>query len=68
VGRWQNYFAVDNRNGLDDLTRFSEAIDEALYGSVARHDQRIDRARYLLLGALGHGASTRSGALLPLTR
>jgi len=38
----------------DDLTRFNEAVDQALIGSLERYTERLDRSRELFLGMLGH--------------
>jgi signal transduction histidine kinase len=53
-----------DRATLEELTRFDEAIDEALSESVERHTARVDRARDLLLGALGHDLRNPLGAVL----
>jgi signal transduction histidine kinase len=39
---------------IADLTRFNEAIDQAVAESVVRFSQKVDRAKDLLLGVLGH--------------
>lgn len=39
---------------LDDVIRFNEAIDQALIESINFFTQRVDQARDLLLGMLGH--------------
>ena len=39
---------------LDDIIRFSEAIDEALAESVTSFNMQIEQNRNLLLGMLGH--------------
>jgi signal transduction histidine kinase len=39
---------------LEDMIRFNEAIDQALCESIAFFSGEVDRARDLLLGALGH--------------
>lgn len=37
-----------------DLTRFNEAIDQALGESVVKFSQKVDQSKDLLLGVLGH--------------
>ena len=55
---------------LDDLTRFNEAIDQALAESVVKFTAKVDYSRDLLLGVLGHdlrsplGAVSMAGTLL----
>jgi len=57
---------------LTDLTRFHEAIDQALAESVAKFMKKVDYSKDLLLGVLGHdirtpiGAILMSGKLLPM--
>jgi signal transduction histidine kinase len=61
---WTAEMGQADRHNLDELTRFNEAIDEALCESVARYTLRVDRARDLLLGALGHDLRNPLGAVL----
>ena len=39
---------------LDDLTRFNEAIDQALAESITRYTHDIDRSKEMFLAILGH--------------
>lgn len=61
--------ALDNTD-VKDLTRFNEAIDQALAESVVKFNDKVDYSRGLLLGVLGHdlrsplGAISMSGTLL----
>jgi signal transduction histidine kinase len=43
---------------LDDMIRFNEAIDQALAESIAYFSDKVDEARNLLLGMLGHDMRT----------
>jgi signal transduction histidine kinase len=43
---------------LDDMVRFNEAIDQALAESVAFYSARMQQARNLFLGMLGHDLRT----------
>lgn len=61
---WTASMDQADRSMLDELTRFNEAIDEALSESVARYTDRIDRSRDLLLGALGHDLRSPLAAVL----
>jgi signal transduction histidine kinase len=61
---WTEEMRQADRSNLDELTRFNEAIDEALCESIARYTSRIERARDLLLGALGHDLRNPLGAVL----
>lgn len=40
--------------GIEDLVRFHEAIDQAVAESVEFFDDKIEQARHVLLGTLGH--------------
>ncbi|MGZ3305986.1 MAG: sensor histidine kinase, partial [Asticcacaulis sp.] len=48
---------------LLDLTRFNEAIDQALAESVVRFSHRVDAAKDLLLGVLGHDIRSPLGTI-----
>jgi signal transduction histidine kinase len=43
---------------LDELTLFNEGLDQALTESVKRFWEKLDRARELFMGALGHDLRT----------
>jgi signal transduction histidine kinase len=49
---------------LDDLTRFNEAIDQALAESVMRYSEDLDRAREMFVAILGHDLRTPLSAVL----
>jgi len=53
IRRWR---AVDERpqDAIDELVRFDEAIDQSLAESVDRFSRKLDRARELFMGILGH--------------
>jgi signal transduction histidine kinase len=57
IRRWnaQGYSGPD---ALEDLTRFNEGIDQALTESIIRFSEKLDRARELFMGALGHDLRT----------
>jgi signal transduction histidine kinase len=43
---------------MDDIIRFNEAIDQALAESISFYSERVDQARDLFLGMLGHDMRT----------
>jgi signal transduction histidine kinase len=47
---------------LDDLTRFNEAIDQAVTESIAQYTKMINHSRNLFLGILGHDLRNPIGA------
>jgi signal transduction histidine kinase len=61
---WTAKIEHADRSDLDGLTRFNEAIDEAVTESVARYTRQLERARNLMLGALGHDLRNPLGAIL----
>jgi len=61
---WTREMDFADRGTLDELTRFNEAIDQALTESIDRYSKRLDRSRELLLGVLGHDLRSPLGAVL----
>jgi signal transduction histidine kinase len=53
---------------LEDLTRFDEAVDQALAESVARYTQELDDSKEMFLAILGHDLRTPLGAVLTSAR
>jgi len=54
VRLWQQDSTEINQSSLYDLTRFNEAIDQALTEAAVRYTTEIERSRELFLGILGH--------------
>lgn len=61
---WTRTIGHAGPDHLEELTRFNEAIDEAISQSIARYTERMERSRDLLLGALGHDLRNPLGAVL----
>lgn len=59
---WTPDVCAENRE--KQLSRFNEAIDQALHESVLRYSSEVSRARELFLGVLGHDLRTPLGAIL----
>ena len=53
--------------GVDEVMAFNEAIDHALRESVCWYEGRVEHARKLFLGVLGHDLRTPLGAILAST-
>lgn len=51
---WTTENKVLTDNDVLELTRFNEAIDQALAESVVKFSQKVDQSKDLLLGVLGH--------------
>ncbi len=72
VKLWTKANGPLSEEDMIDLTRFNEAIDQALAESVAKFMKKVDYSKDLLLGVLGHdirtpiGAILMSGKLLPM--
>lgn len=60
---WQREAIEIDKASLYDLTRFNEAIDQALTEAAARYTEEIDRSRELFLGILGHDLRNPLGAI-----
>lgn len=48
---------------IEDLTRFNEAIDQALAESMTRYNRNLDEAKEVFLAILGHDLRTPLGAI-----
>ena len=60
---WTNACLPEPPN-LEDIIRFNEAIDQALAESIAFFSDKVDEARNLLLGMLGHDMRTPLQSIL----
>lgn len=49
---------------VEDLTRFNEAIDQALAESIERYTQDLDNSKEMFLAILGHDLRTPLGAVI----
>ena len=52
--RWTAQLADSNRQDLFELTRFGEAVDEALTEAIGWYTRRLEDSRNLLIGVLAH--------------
>jgi signal transduction histidine kinase len=62
VKLWIAVNQVISATDVEDLTRFNEAIDQALAESVAHYTNSINSSRNLFLGVLGHDLRNPIGA------
>ena len=62
VKQWVAHHQVLAATDLEDLTRFNEAIDQAMTESVAHYTSSISHSRNLFLGILGHDLRNPIGA------
>lgn len=63
IRRWTKQVQQPTRDDLDELTRFGEAMDQALSESASLYSQKVDDSRNLLLGVLGHDLRTPLGVV-----
>jgi signal transduction histidine kinase len=62
--RWHDSLETFTRETHAEQTRFNEAMDEALMESIAHYSMRLDEARDLFLGVLGHDLRNPLGAVV----
>jgi len=60
---WTKEAGQLGRTDVEDLTRFNEAIDQALAESVTRYDDGVEQAKETFLAILGHDLRTPLGAI-----
>ena len=63
IRRWTEHLAQVSSRELDELTRFGEAMDQALSESASLYSRKVDDSRNLLLGILGHDLRTPLGVI-----
>ncbi|WP_051156263.1 sensor histidine kinase [Herbaspirillum huttiense] len=61
---WAREWKEGNETNVDDITRFNEAIDQALAESLARYSKLLDQSRNLFLAILGHDLRNPLGATI----
>lgn len=49
-------------DAIENITRFNEAVDQAISESIAWYVERVDESRNLMLGVLGHDLRNPLGA------
>jgi signal transduction histidine kinase len=64
---WLQHERVPNAEQLDDLTRFNEAIDQALAESIVTYTQDLDQSKEIFLAILGHDLRSPLGAVIMST-
>jgi len=65
---WSHTQQSARREDLVDMTRFNEAIDQAIAESISRYTQEIGQSKERFLAILGHDLRTPVGAILTSTR
>ncbi len=63
LGQWMSQAKAGASLNIDDMTRFNEAIDQALAESIASYSRAVEASRNVFLGILGHDLRTPLGAI-----
>jgi signal transduction histidine kinase len=61
---WAKSQGKATSDDLEDLTRFNEAIDQALAESIVRYTQDLDNSKEMFLAILGHDLRTPIGSIM----
>jgi signal transduction histidine kinase len=61
---WSDSADWSNRDEVAQITRFNEAIDQAILESVCRYTERTKQATDLFIGVLGHDIRNPLGTIL----
>lgn len=61
---WTKEHGAVTSDDIGDLTRFNEAIDQALAESIARYTEDLDHSKEMFLAILGHDLRTPLGAVM----
>lgn len=56
--QWLAHSATEQRYQVEDLNRFNEAVDQGLSESVERYSKRVQQARDIFVGVIGHDLRT----------
>jgi signal transduction histidine kinase len=61
---WAEEQSGIERADIDEITRFNEAIDQAVAESIVKYSQEVERSKDLFLGVLGHDLRSPLGAIM----
>jgi signal transduction histidine kinase len=65
---WTAHGGVPSTANLEEVTRFNEAIDQAVAESITRYTEALDRVRDRFLAILGHDLVNPLGAIMASSR
>ncbi len=65
---WEESDTEVSKDDLYDITRFNEAVDQALTEAAVRYSEKIEQSRELFLGILAHDLRTPLGAISGLAQ
>jgi signal transduction histidine kinase len=61
---WVAQLSEATNEGIEDLIRFNESIDQTMTESISYYSKKLDHSRHLFLGILGHDLRNPIGAML----
>lgn len=61
---WSRDTSMDHASTINDITRFNEAVDQAVAESVARYQLLVNKSQNMFLAILGHDLRNPLGALV----
>ena len=61
---WAADIGSERRPHMDDVTRFNEAVDQALAESVARYERMVTQSQNMFLAILGHDLRNPLGTIV----
>jgi signal transduction histidine kinase len=61
---WVAQLSEATNQGIEDLIRFNESIDQTLTESISFYSKKLEHSRHLFLGILGHDLRNPIGAML----
>lgn len=68
ISLWRKQLGAAGPDDLEDLTRFDEAIDQAIAESLVRYSREVDATRDRFFAVLGHDLRTPLGAIITSTQ
>jgi signal transduction histidine kinase len=61
---WTAETSADRASEMEDVTRFNEAVDQALAESVARYEKMVKQSQNMFLAILGHDLRNPLGTVI----
>lgn len=61
---WTAELRADRASEMEDVTRFNEAVDQALAESVARYEKMVKQSQNMFLAILGHDLRNPLGTVI----
>ena len=68
IGLWRAHQSQAGPDELEEMTRFNEAIDQAIAESLARYMREVETTRDRFFAVLGHDLRTPLGAIITSTQ